>query len=134
MSFDQIRLEKNDGVAILGLASGKLNAITSGLLTETRTALEEIQGDDSVRAMVLTGHDSRFFSFGLDVASLLPLDRIAMGEVLTDLNLLLARLFLFPKPLVAAVNGHAMAGGVLLAMTADQGLAPRENSPSVCPR
>ena len=119
MSFEQITVEHHQGIAVLRLASGKLNAITSTLLREAKTALGDLKREDAVRAVILTGGESRFFSFGLDVAGLLTVDRAAMESLLIDLNDVLKTLFLFPKPVVAAVNGHAMAGGLLLAMTAD---------------
>jgi enoyl-CoA hydratase len=119
MGFEQIAVELHAGVATLRLASGKLNAITPVLLREAREALAGIGRDPDAKSVILTGGDSRFFSFGLDVARLLPLERKDMAAVLRDLNAVLRTLFFFPKPVVAAVNGHAVAGGLLLAVTAD---------------
>lgn len=119
MVYEHIALERVDGTAVLRFASGKVNAITPAFLGETDDALLACRQDDAVRALVVTGGDSRFFSFGLDVRFLLRLSRYEMATFLKNLNNLLRRLYHFPKPVVAAVNGHAMAGGLLLSATAD---------------
>jgi enoyl-CoA hydratase len=119
MNYEQIAVEHHGGAATLRLASGKLNAITPGLLEEAREALAGLGRDPDTKAVILTGGESRFFSFGLDVAGLLPLPRKDMAVVLDNLTAVLKTLFFFPKPVVAAVNGHAVAGGLLLAVTAD---------------
>ena len=119
MDFEQILVERRDTTAVVTLNSGKVNAMTSVLLREAKSALGDLTRDTSVRSLVLTGGASRFFSFGLDVPGLLTADRPRMEALLRDLNDVLKALFLFPRPVVAAVNGHAMAGGLLLAVTAD---------------
>lgn len=119
MAYEHIALEQVDGTAVLRFASGKVNAISPALLKECEEALQAWRQDESVSALVLTGGDSRFFSFGLDVRFLLRLSRDDMATFLKGLNNLLRRLYHFPKPVVAAVNGHAVAGGLLLAVTAD---------------
>jgi enoyl-CoA hydratase/carnithine racemase len=118
MSGRHLSLENRDGVALLRLGAGKLNAISPPVLDELHAALDAIEGDASI-AMVLTGEPSKFFSFGLDVAALLDHTREGMSAFFDGFNRLVERLFLFPKPTVAAVNGHAMAGGLLLAACAD---------------
>lgn len=119
MPYRQLALEEQDGIAVLTIASGKVNAMSPEFLAEARTALEAARKNEGTRAIILTGGESRFFSFGLDVARLLGFERPQMTLFLKDLNQLLASLFLFPKPVVAAVNGHAMAGGLLMAACAD---------------
>jgi enoyl-CoA hydratase len=119
MRYEQVVLDHEGEVAVLRFAAGKLNAMSPAFLRDMRAAVHEIGEDSGVRAAIMTGGDSRFFSFGLDVPQLLRLGRGEMTLVLTDLNELLRALFLSPKPLIAAVNGHAMAGGLLMAVTAD---------------
>jgi enoyl-CoA hydratase len=118
MAYRHLSLERRDTVAVLRLASGKLNAISEALLAECHTALDDVESGHA-SALVLTGEPSRFFSYGLDVAGLLALDRPAMTSFFAAFNRLIDRLFLFPKPVAVAVNGHAMAGGLLLVACAD---------------
>ena len=119
MPFQSIQIEREDSVVILRLASGKLNAISPELLQECHQALDELERAPALTGLIITGGSSRFFSFGLDVARLLTLPRSALLPFMKSFNRLLSRLYLFPHPVGAAVNGHATAGGLLVALTAD---------------
>jgi len=103
----------------LRLHSGKLNAVSPELLDEWHRALDDLEADPEVRGLLITGGESPFFSYGLDVAGLLRLSRPEMETFMNSFHRLLARLFLFPHPVGAAVNGHATAGGLLIALAAD---------------
>lgn len=94
---------------------GPANAIDGALVAELGARLDEAEG--SGRPLVLTGN-GRFFSAGLDLAGL-PADRQEMGAFVDAFDELIERLFLFPGPTVAAVNGHAVAGGAILAAACD---------------
>ena len=94
---------------------GPANALDPVLVAELEARLDE--AERSARPLVLTGND-RFFSAGLDLAGL-PEDRDEMGAFVDAFDELVRRLFLFPCPTVAAVNGHAVAGGAILAAACD---------------
>lgn len=103
------------GPEVLAFDHGPANAIGPALLDRLAEGLDRAEAD--ARPVVLTG-SGRFFSAGLDLAGL-PADRAGMSAFLNRFEDLLARLFLFPAPTVAAVNGHAVAGGALLAAACD---------------
>jgi enoyl-CoA hydratase len=69
-------------------------------------------------AVVITGYD-RFFSAGLDLPSLLPLDRGELGRFIELFGEVMLAVLDAPLPVVAAINGHAIAGGCVLALQAD---------------
>ena len=94
---------------------GPANALDPVLVARLGASLDEAEA--SGRPLVLTGND-RFFSAGLDLAGL-PEDRGEMGAFVDAFDALVRRLFLFPCPTVAAVNGHAVAGGAILATACD---------------
>ena len=119
MSFHLLHLEREAHVAILRLASGKLNAISPELLDELHRALDALESDSELRGLIITGGESRFFSFGLDVQRLLGLGRAELDTFMASFERLLARLYSFPHPVGAAVNGHATAGGLFLTLAAD---------------
>ena len=116
MSFTE--LETSDGIATVFLARGKVNALNGEVVAELRGRLEELEGDSSVRAVVLTGR-GRFFSFGFDVPGLLSFPKEEFAAYVADFVGLYTYMFLYPKPLVAALNGHAIAGGCMLALACD---------------
>jgi enoyl-CoA hydratase len=112
-------LTREGDVALIRLQRGKVNAISAELLGELSDLLSQLGG---ARAAVITGEGSAF-SAGLDLPSLIDLDRATMRGFIGRFDEVMLRLFELPIPLVAAVNGHAIAGGCVLALQADVRLA-----------
>ncbi len=100
---------------MVSMRRGPANAIDPELVAQLGASLDEAEATG--RPLVLTGA-GRFFSAGLNLETL-PDDREAMGTFLDTLDELLLRLFRLPCPTVAAVNGHAVAGGAILAAACD---------------
>lgn len=113
-----IERQDQDGIRILRLAHGKVSAMDIEL-AEAFTAELQAAAAAPVRAVVVTGTGSSF-SAGVDLFRLLK-DGPAYGErFLPVLDTMLREALTFPKPLVAAVNGHAIAGGCILAAACDR--------------
>ncbi len=113
-----ISVERVDGVALVRIQRGKGNALSPALIEELLDVLRRRDVAEESAALVLTG-EGRFFSTGLDLIELHKLDRAGMLLFLDRLQGLLASLYVWTKPVIAAVNGHAVAGGCLLALCAD---------------
>ena len=115
-----LNLETHDEITVLRMEYGKANAQDIEFCTEISEQMAEIERLPT-RAVVITGH-GRFFSGGVD------LKRVIAGGVdyLRDFVPALVRcfesVFFHPKPLVVAVNGHAIAGGCILACCGDRRL------------
>jgi Delta3-Delta2-enoyl-CoA isomerase len=117
-----VRAEDRDGgVRLLTLDRPPANAEDEALLSDLGAALAAAADDDRVRAVVLTGA-GRFFSAGFDLSVPRREDEVAerLRDLFRDTHL---RLLAFPKPTVAMVNGHAIAGGLVLALACDYRLA-----------
>jgi len=117
-----VRIEERDGgVRLLTLDRPPANAEDETLLTDLGRALAEVAADDCVRAVVLTGA-GRFFSGGFDLAAPRRDDDAArrLRALYRDTHLALLTL---AKPTVAMVNGHAIAGGLVLVLACDYRLA-----------
>lgn len=110
---EPIRSESRDGVRVLHMEFGSANALRPGVARALVDALDQEHGPT-----VLTG-EGRVFSAGLDLVALDPIGRDEMEEFLEEFNILMARTLTAPYPLVAAVNGHAVAGGCVLAIACD---------------
>ncbi|MSR46382.1 MAG: enoyl-CoA hydratase/isomerase family protein [Planctomycetes bacterium] len=112
-----VRVERVEELAVLRLARGKGNSLSPAFVEELLDVLRTSAVADA-NGLLITG-DGRFFSTGLDLLALEKLDRAGMLLFLDRLQGLLAQLYVWPRPVVAALNGHAVAGGCLLAMCAD---------------
>lgn len=116
--MNSLEIRHSDGIATVRMSRGKVNALDGEMVTELRSAFRELARRDDVAGAVLTGTGA-FFSFGLDVPSLYDLPPEEFAAFLRDFTALYTEMFGFPKPLVAAVNGHAAAGGCMLALAGD---------------
>jgi Delta3-Delta2-enoyl-CoA isomerase len=112
-----MQLEKVAGAMVLRMQAGKANAIGPAWLARMETLLDEALAARP-RALVITGYEG-FFSAGLDLPSLDALGEAQMGSFVLAFSRTMLRLFELPLPVVAAVNGHAIAGGCVLALQAD---------------
>ena len=110
-----MELNRDADVALLRMKAGKANAIGPAFLERLAALLDEAQG---ARALVITG-DKGFFSAGLDLPGLLVLGRSEMKAFIDAFGAGMLRVFDLPMPVVAAVNGHAIAGGCVLALQCD---------------
>ncbi len=112
-----LRLEQRGVVATLTFFRPPANALNHALFTELLTVLKKLH-DPSVRAVVMTGQ-GRFFSAGLDLFEVFGYSPEQGARFAADFDDAITGLFALPKPVVAAINGHAIAGGTVLAATAD---------------
>jgi enoyl-CoA hydratase len=119
-----VRKEDRDGVAILTLDRPRANAFSPELVADLRTAL--LSSRDA-RAVVLAS-SQRIFSGGWDLPTIVSFDRPAMTEFVDAYTNVIRDVFTHPAPVVAALPGHAIAGGIILAMAADERIAAEGES------
>jgi len=113
-----VTLEIEDGLATARLARAHGNAINGALVDDLTRVVNEVRSDDGTRGMMLAA-SGRLFCPGLDLQELIELDRGEMEAFVVRFTECVAALYAFPKPLVAAMQGHAVAGGCVLSLTAD---------------
>lgn len=123
MEFEQIALERHGPVEWVILdRPDDLNCLSPIMLNEIGSALDRAQADASVRCVVLMGR-GRAFCAGADlkfVADMPPAERdAATARFLRDATDVVARIEAFPKPVIAAVNGIATAGGMEIILGCD---------------
>ena len=111
-----IEVTRNDGIVVLRIHHGKANALDTELCTELTNTLRDI--GSSAKAVVLTGQ-GKIFSAGVDLTRLLDGGAAYRSALVTALTDVLHALFFLPKPVISAINGHAIAGGCILASAAD---------------
>ena len=111
----------DDDVVVLRLEGGKANAMTSELLETLERMIDGFERGPA-RAAVLTGYD-RYFSGGLALTHIIDYDRAQLRRFIELFSRAMTRVFACEKPIVAAVNGHAIAGGCVLALMCDWRIA-----------
>lgn len=116
MNFLNQRLD--EGIATITIERGKVNALNDSVLAELKEQFEIFKADDNVKAVILTG-TGKFFSFGFDIPEFLSYTKEAFLNYLSNFSDFYTYLFLYPKPVVAALNGHTIAGGCMLATACD---------------
>jgi enoyl-CoA hydratase len=116
-----VHIERDRELAILRMQAGKANAMNPEMVRRLAALCDELQASDA-RAVVITG-DGRSFSAGLALPQLIELDRAAMRVFMAEFKLAMLRVFQLPMPVVAAIDGHAIAGGCVLASQCDVRLA-----------
>ncbi|MFN2240177.1 MAG: enoyl-CoA hydratase/isomerase family protein [Thermoanaerobaculia bacterium] len=112
-----LEIERRDGNDLLRLAYGRANALDVELTDALRTALRKLRAE-STGALVITG-SGPVFSAGVDLKRVLSGGPSYVEEFLPSMNAMFLELFTFPRPVVAAVNGHAIAGGCIMALACD---------------
>ncbi|MEN8040148.1 MAG: enoyl-CoA hydratase/isomerase family protein [Actinomycetota bacterium] len=110
-------LTRRGTVHILTMADDQ-NRIGQALLASWEEALDEVESAETPRALVTTGVD-RFWSTGLDLDEVTGMSERERFSFMNRLDLLLGRILTAPFITVAALNGHTIAGGALLALAHD---------------
>jgi enoyl-CoA hydratase/carnithine racemase len=114
-----IEKELRERVAVLKLNRGVTNAINLGLIYEVSEQIKMVKDDKESAGIVLTSAGNKFFSIGFDIPELIELNEKDFTEFYHSFNQLCMNLYTFPKPLIAAIAGHAVAGGCILTLCCD---------------
>lgn len=112
-----VRVDDRDGIAVVTIDRPPANAMDPQLLADGLAALDDLAAA-APAAAVLTGSGG-FFSGGADLRVVPALSADDQAEMARQINRLFAGWYEFPRPLVCAVNGHAVAGGLILALCGD---------------
>ncbi len=111
--------DEADGVVILTLNRPPANALSNALVRELATTFDMLAGRPAAPAVVLTGAGERFFCAGGDIKESIGYDADAMVERMASFHALLGALEDYPGPLVCAVNGWCVGGGIEMTLFAD---------------
>lgn len=114
MPYETLILSREESFAVVALNRPPANAISEPLMRELNAALSDVENDPSVRSLIVTGAGDRIFCAGADLGN-----AFSGPDVATFIrfgNSVMRRIERFPKPVIAAINGHALGGGCEIAM------------------
>ena len=118
--MSSVRIETRDDVALVTIDRPKANAFSPELVSELSAAFVEVE---TARAIVLGSALPGIFSAGWDLPLLVDRDRAAMEEFVGAYCDLVRQIFIAGPPVIAALPGHAIAGGLIVAMASDERIA-----------
>ena len=112
--------ERNEeGIIIAEFANGKINSITLETLRKLREIVKKANEDDSIRGIIITGA-GKMFSGGFDLPMFMGFKDVKeVEDFIREEDEIITELFMCNKPVVSAINGHAVAGGLIVAMASD---------------
>ena len=112
-----VKLESRDAIAVITInRPDKLNALNADTVNELRSALKQVASDNNTRAVILTGAGEKSFVAGADIAELAKMNPLSGIEVSRQGQDTFRFMETMRKPVIAAVNGFALGGGLELAL------------------
>lgn len=112
-----IEIDRQDDICILRMKAGE-NRFNGSFIEAMNVALDEVEASEGSPGLVTTG-EGKFYSNGLDLGWMTSPEGQAEPGFIASVLRLFARLLVFPLPTAAAMNGHAFAGGLMLALAHD---------------
>jgi enoyl-CoA hydratase len=109
--------EKKENIGLLTInRPEKLNAISNELISELKDLLDKIKNDEELRVLIITGAGDKAFVAGADIKELVDRDASQGRRISQERQEIFSRIENLPVPVIAAVNGYALGGGLELAL------------------
>jgi enoyl-CoA hydratase len=119
MAYNNILVDREPPLLTITVNRPPANALSRATIAELRRAIDEAARDDEVRVIIITGSGHYIFIAGADVSEFPTLDEQSGRELLESGHALFTAIETLPKPVIAAINGTCLGGGLELAMACD---------------
>jgi len=114
-----VLIEKKGNIAFIRINNPPVNSLGRKITETLNTLLDQVLADTNVKCLVITGAGNKVFASGADIRELETLSEAQGIELLTHVKEVFGKLLELPKPTIAAINGHALGGGLELALHCD---------------
>lgn len=119
-TYETIKVEREKSIVWITLnRPHRLNAFNDILMEELAEALDTVENDPSVRCVIITGEGDRAFSAGADVTTFPKATPVSAAEFSRKGQRVFSKIEEMSKPVIAAINGYALGGGLELALACD---------------
>lgn len=119
-AYETLRVKVDKGIAVVSInRPGSLNALNSQVFKELGSVFDDMENDDRVRVVILTGEGEKAFAAGADITEMMRCSVIEAKNFAMAANRTQGKIEVFPKPVIAAIHGFALGGGCELAMACD---------------
>jgi enoyl-CoA hydratase len=119
MTYQNIKIEVEMNVAIVKINRPPLNPLNTHVFHELLSIIDELEANKKVHAIILTGEGKKAFIAGADIHQMINLDHVGMLEMTRISRAAFSRIEKVSKPVIAAINGLALGGGLELALACD---------------
>jgi enoyl-CoA hydratase len=123
MEFENTLYEKEEGIATITINRPKANVVNKETILEISARLDDAEKDENVKVVVITGSGDRFFCAGLDLKWIRGISAVDAMNFTLFAQKLTKKMEELGKPVIAAINGYALGGGLELAMSCDLRIA-----------
>ncbi|MCU0597725.1 MAG: enoyl-CoA hydratase-related protein [Desulfobacterales bacterium] len=120
MTYEHLLMKEEKGIGFLTInRPAALNALNTAVLNELRKAAQDIEKDENIRVLIITGAGEKAFVAGADITELAKLNALEGKYFVSNGHQTMAAFQKLPIPVIAAVNGFALGGGLELALACD---------------
>ncbi|MEI3612429.1 enoyl-CoA hydratase/isomerase family protein [Pseudogracilibacillus sp. SO30301A] len=119
MQYEFLNCDIENKVALVTINRPPVNPLSSGVFQELNQLIGELEDDNAVRAIVITGSGSKAFVAGADVKEMASKDLTGLNQMNKKARETFSKLENISKPVIAAINGLALGGGFELALVCD---------------
>ncbi|HHW38612.1 MAG TPA: enoyl-CoA hydratase/isomerase family protein [Bacillales bacterium] len=119
MNYEFVNCEIEDKVAVVTINRPPVNPLNTQIFKELSSIFDELDMDDSVNAIVITGSGEKAFVAGADLTEMAGLDLVGMMKMNKVSRAVFTKIENVSKPVIAAINGLALGGGLELALSCD---------------
>lgn len=121
-----VRFDEKNRIGTIIIDNPPVNSLSSEVLSSLESALDKVLSNTSIRAVIITGGGEKIFASGADIKELADLDKASGIGAVSRVKEVFAKIWLSPKPVFCAINGHALGGGLELALHCDFRLSTEE--------